>query len=83
MDKHFTIWIKTDCSYCVSARDELYNQRVDHTIYIMDNKIEELNSLKKRWEHPTVPLIVHGDKAPETLIGGYDDLKKWFDLQKE
>tara|TARA_R110000824_G_scaffold183784_3_gene364834 strand:+ start:732 stop:881 length:150 start_codon:yes stop_codon:yes gene_type:complete len=49
----------------------------------MDNKIEELNSLKKRWEHPTVPLIVHGDKAPETLIGGYDDLKKWFDLQKE
>jgi len=79
MDEHYTIWIKTDCSFCVSAKDELFRQKVDHTINIMDTKPEALDKLKKLWTHSTVPIIVYRDKVVEALIGGSTDLKKWFD----
>ena len=83
MGKHYVMWVKADCPYCVHARDELYNQRVDHTIKIMDAKLDELKDLYKQWDHYTVPLIIYQNNKIDILVGGYDDLKKWFSSQKE
>ena len=83
MDEHYVMWVKADCPYCIDARDELYNQRVDHTIKIMDAKLDELGNLFEKWDHHTVPLIIHQNNNLEVLVGGYTDLKKWFDIQKE
>jgi glutaredoxin len=82
MGEHFIMWVKADCPFCITARDELYRRRVDHTIYIMDGNLDELNSMKEKWSHPTVPIVVRRSGAltsTETLIGGYTELKEWFD----
>ena len=78
MDKHYVMWIKAECPFCVDARDELFRQRVDHSIYIMDDKPEELENLKKLWDYKTVPIIVLRTGDNEELIGGFTDLKEWF-----
>ena len=79
MDKHYTVYINTNCPFCVQARDELFRQRVDHTIHVMDNNPEGLQSLKDFYEHPTVPIIFLNENGMEKLIGGYTELKKHFD----
>jgi hypothetical protein len=35
--------------------------------------------MKKKWSHPTVPIVVLQDGENEKLIGGYSELKGWFD----
>jgi glutaredoxin len=79
MGEHYTMWVKADCPFCISARDELYRQRVNHTINIMDDHPEKLDGLKELWSHSTVPIIIYRDEVVEALIGGYTDLKNWFD----
>ena len=79
MDEHYTLWIKTDCPFCIAAREEVYKRRVNHTINIMDDNPEKLNELKELWNHPTVPIVVYRDDVVESFVGGYTDLKKWLD----
>ena len=79
MDKHYTIYIKTNCPFCVQARDELFRQKVDHTIYVMDNNPETLQNLKDFYEHSTVPIVFINQGGMKKLIGGYTDLKNHFD----
>jgi len=82
MGEHFTMWIKRECPFCVNARDELFRQRANHTIYIVDDNPEELDRVKEKWNHKTVPIIVRSEDAidgPAMLIGGYSDLKEYFD----
>ena len=31
MDEHFTVWIKKACPFCVQTREELFEQKADHT----------------------------------------------------
>ena len=79
MDNHYTIYVKKDCGYCVRARDELFRQSVNHTIFVMDEYPEELQAIKDFHEHPTVPIIFLNMAGMPKLIGGYSDLKKHFD----
>jgi glutaredoxin len=82
MGDHFTMWIKKECPFCVKAREELFDRGVNHTIYIMDERLDELESVKEKWSHKTVPIVVRSASAkegPAMLIGGYTDLKEYFD----
>ena len=79
MDKHYTLYIKKDCPFCVQAKDELFRQGANHTIYIMDDDPVGLQSLKDFHEHPTVPIVFLNQDGMEKLIGGYTDLKEHFD----
>jgi hypothetical protein len=45
----------------------------------MDENPEELQVLKEQWHHQTVPLVTTTVNGREVLIGGYDNLKEWFD----
>lgn len=79
MDKHITMWVKWHCPFCVKAKDLLYDQKVSHTIHIMDDRLKELDEIKEKWDFSTVPIIVVQDDKNDILIGGYTDLVKWFD----
>ena len=78
MGEHFTIWIKTGCPFCIAASHLLLSQKVSHTTYVMDGDLEELDSMKEKWNHPTVPIVVHRDGDKESLVGGFTELKGWF-----
>ena len=79
MDKHYILWIKSACCFCTKARNKLIEEKLDHTIHIMDDKLDELDSLKELWSHPTVPIIVLQDGEEERLIGGFTDLKEYLE----
>ena len=75
MDKHHTLWIKSACCFCTKARNKLIEEKLDHTIHIMDDKLEELDKLKELWGQKTVPLIVVQEGEEEKFIGGFTDLR--------
>ena len=57
-NQHNYLWVKSQCPFCVEAQSELLQQIKSHTVHVMDEKPEELEEVKKLWNHPTVPLIV-------------------------
>ena len=85
MGEHFTMWIKINCPFCIAAREALFRHQVDHTIYVMDENLDELESLKENWGHPTVPIVVHqdGPSANKKLLGGYTELKERLDGKRD
>jgi len=49
----------------------------------MDEKLEELEEVKKLWNHSTVPIVVVQEDDEETFIGGCTDLKEWLKTEDE
>ena len=45
-NSHYTLYIKKDCPFCVQAREEVFRQGVNHTIYPLDKNPKELQELK-------------------------------------
>lgn len=79
MGNHFTLYIKTNCPFCIDAKNELYSKKLSHTLHIMDDNPEGLQELKKFYEHPTVPMVFVNNGTMEKLIGGYTDLCAYLD----
>ena len=75
MDKHYELWVKTECPFCVKAQEALLNKGIKHTINVMDEKPDLLQEVKNKWEHKTVPIVVLVGEEEE-LIGGYTELAK-------
>ena len=82
MDKNYILWVKSTCPFCVQAKDELLRRGLNHTVYIMDKKTEELEEVKTAWNHPTVPVILFSEGDEKRLIGGYTDLLTWLGGEK-
>jgi len=78
-NKHYTVYMKTNCPFCVQARDELFRQKVGHTIHILDDQPKRLQSLKDFHDYHTVPMVFVSQDGMEKLIGGYTDLISYFD----
>lgn len=74
MDKHYVLYVKTNCPFCVQAKDELFRQKLSHTVHVMDNKAEDLQELKDFYEYPTVPIVFLEQNGMKKLIGGCTDL---------
>ncbi len=79
---HYEVWIKTSCSYCLSAQRLLLENAKSHSLYVMDDKLDELEEVKKLWNHRTVPLVLLRNGDEEKFIGGYTDLQEHLDSNK-
>lgn len=66
------IYSKKVCPYCVRAKNLLNQKGVRFEEILMDDKLDELDALKKKSGHMTVPIIYINDQ----MIGGYDDMAK-------
>jgi glutaredoxin len=82
MGKHYTLWVKSGCSFCVKAQQELLENIKSHTIHVMDEKVEELAEVQSLWNHSTVPVVVLHENDQETFIGGYTELKEHLDTKE-
>lgn len=60
----------TTCPFCVRAKDLLKSKGVDFTEHVMDGKDAELNEVKRKYQHSTVPIVI----VDGNLIGGYTEL---------
>jgi GrxC family glutaredoxin len=64
------IYTQSYCPYCTRAKEFVKSKGLDFEEINLDGKDEELNSLKNRTGHRTIPQIFVDDK----FIGGYTDL---------
>jgi glutaredoxin len=74
-----TIHSKTDCPYCVRAKELLAQHEVPYTEIVHDDDGERQGlyaALGSKFGRPvkSVPQIVLRDDAQEHLIGGHDEL---------
>lgn len=60
----------TTCPFCVRAKAFLAEKGLEYTEHVMDSKPTELAEAKKKYGHPTVPIVVIDD----LLVGGYTEL---------
>lgn len=60
----------TACPFCVRAKDLLKSKGVDFTEHVMDGKDAELNEVKRKYQHSTVPIVI----VDGNLVGGYTEL---------
>ena len=82
VNEHYYLWIKSSCPFCIKAQKLLLENIKTHTMYIMDDKPEELEEVKKLWSHTTVPVITVMENDVETFVGGCDDLMKWLEIKQ-
>ena len=70
-----TVWSKDQCPYCVMAKDLLRTQGIEY---------EESNISQGAWTKEQLMEAVPGARTlpqvfiDDQLIGGYDQLKKYF-----
>ena len=80
----FKIYALKDCNFCKKAIEEL-RVRGMHFLYCpMDGPPDgptltvTLEMIKKKYDWPTVPIILFVDDESETLVGGYTDLVEFL-----
>jgi len=84
MDNHYYVWALSDCPFCSQAAEELIKQKTSFSMFVMDDRQEELTALKEARAWKTVPLIVcKQSNGDEKLIGGFTDLQEWFGTSEE
>lgn len=69
------IYSKNPCPYCVRAKNLLQDLGLKYTEIDMTNKIDELQELKNKTGHKTVPQIFIG----QTFVGGFTELQALHD----
>ncbi|GIL38467.1 glutaredoxin [Roseiterribacter gracilis] len=76
---HLTVHSKSDCPYCVRAKEALTKHQVPYTEIVHDDESERQSlyaALGTKFGRPlkTMPQIILKDGAQEHLIGGHDEL---------
>jgi glutaredoxin 3 len=65
-----TLYTTSWCGFCRAAIELLEQRGIEHTNVDLTADPEELDRMKAKWSHSTVPLVLVG----ETLIGGNSEL---------
>ena len=70
MKSKIKIYSTDSCPYCIKAKSYFTNQGLDYGEINLTNKFQEIDEIKKRTGHRTVPLIFVNDN----FVGGYTDM---------
>ena len=71
---NYKVWIKMNCPYCVKAQALLLEKQLKHEVFVVDEDPALLESVQKKYDWKTVPVVVEEVEDSENFIGGYTDL---------
>lgn len=74
MEKKVVIYSKQPCPYCVRAKAFLKEKGIPFVEIDLSNNFDEIEALKKRTNHMTMPQIFVDDM----FVGGYTELVSKF-----
>ena len=87
MNEEYILYVKKDCSYCVSAVALLEHEQKPYKIVALGDDKKLLNEIKAALSWPTFPVIyarhLRDEDGTLKLIGGYTDLCKHFGFADE
>ena len=78
MSKRYSVYVKTDCSFCKKAVALLEESKLPFIVVVTDKNEEFLNEIKQQTGHKTVPIILEHDDNNVRLIGGSDNLEQYL-----
>ena len=64
------IYTWTYCPFCVRAKELLDKRGVDYDEHVMDGKDAELETVKRQYNHGTVPIVILDGE----FVGGFSEL---------
>ena len=70
--KKYIVYGISSCPFCIKVVNKLLRKGKTFYVEMYDNHPEKLEEIKKRYNHPTIPVVVMQDNK-EILIGGCDD----------
>lgn len=70
MKSNIKIYSTKSCPYCVRAKSYLTENGFDYDEVDLTNKFSEIDEIKRKTGHRTVPLIFVNDR----FVGGYTDM---------
>tara|TARA_R100000388_G_C7112546_1_gene97263 strand:+ start:188 stop:451 length:264 start_codon:yes stop_codon:yes gene_type:complete len=70
--KKYIVYGRSSCPFCIKVVNKLLRKGKTFYVEMYDNHPEKLEEIKKRYNHPTIPVVVMQDNK-EILIGGCDD----------
>ena len=78
-NNYFHVFAKKRCKYCSGAVKLLNEQKKEYTVTYCDKAPTALKNLKSVCEWQTVPIIFEMSGEAELFIGGFTELKRYFD----
>ena len=77
---YYKIYAKVKCPFCVDAINKMNEHGFDHALILIDKSPDYFESIKKVYDHGTVPIIVKVSKinGKQEFIGGFDDFMKFL-----
>lgn len=82
MGKRYTVYAKTDCTFCKKAIFLFEQSRLPFIVVVVDKNLEFLEEIKQQTGHKTVPIILEHEQNAVKLIGGSDDLENYLKENK-
>lgn len=79
---YFHVFAKKRCKFCSNTVKLLNEQGKEYTVTYCDKAPTALKNLKSVCEWQTVPIIFEMSGDAELFIGGFTELKKYFDKPK-
>jgi glutaredoxin len=70
--KKYIIYGRSSCPYCIKVVNKLLRKGKTFYVELHDDYPEKLEEIKKRYNHPTIPIVIVKE-SEEILIGGCDD----------
>jgi glutaredoxin len=77
---YYKIYAKVKCPFCVDTINKMNEHGLDYALILIDKSPDYLESIKKIYDHDTVPIIVKVSKinGKQEFIGGSDDFQKFL-----
>ncbi len=75
----YTVWAKSECSYCQQAQMLLLEKGLPHDIILVDQAQELLQEIQKKFNWSTVPVIMEEKNNVEIFVGGFTDLVEYLE----
>ena len=73
----YKLYVRDDCGFCKRAVEFMTKHDIEH-VTCSETGPQLIEEMKKKYDWPTVPIIIEVDGENETLIGGYTDMRKYF-----
>ena len=67
-----TLYTWARCPFCIRAKELLDDEGIAYDEHVMDGRNKELDELKRRYDHDTVPIILLDGE----FIGGCTELEE-------
>ncbi len=75
--KKYIVYGRSTCPYCIKVVNKLLRGGKTFYVEMYDDQPEKLEEIKKRYNHPTIPVVICIDEK-EIVIGGCDDVIEYL-----